>query len=333
VTYQDPRVTRAIKLLGRSGSVREAALSLQTTPAALRALFERAREKGLKCGSPVDHVSTGRERQSRAQQRAAGRLPSTRRFVAEPESAIERVIICPDVHVPYHDERAWNVFLNACRAWKPDTLVCLGDFLDCYSISEFTKDPARQLSFADEIGAGVKACNQLQAAFAGPVKFLGGNHEYRLDKHIAKNAPELHGVTSIPDLLEFERRPGWQWIPYGEQLQIGHIRFCHDYGAAGSRSVSQSLAATGHCVVFGHTHRAAIEYSGTTDGERHVGMTCGWLGDYDALAFSYAKRWKARREWTHGFSTATIERATGLGWVQFHPIIDGRVILDSQVIH
>ncbi len=293
-------INQAVKALNQSASVNEAAATLGTTPASLRGRFQRAN-----IGSPAKHIGVSHL------------------------SEIERVLVCPDAHIPFHDERAWGTFLVAAYDWKPDTIVFLGDLADCYEVSDYTKSPTRKHNFASEMQAVNDELDRVARAKRTVV--LLGNHEDRLDRLIAKRAPELHGLTSIPKLLRYEDR-GWEWIPYGEQLQIGKIRFAHDYGVAGANAVRQSLAATGHCVLFGHTHRAGIEYSGTVDGERHVGMSCGWLGDYDSLAFSYTRRWKAKREWTHGFSTVQIERATGYGFAQFHPIIDGRTVIDGQTI-
>jgi len=314
-SWTPAKVAQAVTVLNGSKSVGAAAKKLRCSTGALRAAFQRRGK-----GSPSDHL---------------GAVPGTvfaKFFFSEPTpDPIERVLVCPDIHIPYHDQNAWETFLRAAVAFQPDRLVFLGDGADCYEISEFAKDPARKHNFFSEMEAVNVEFDRVSALGIKKVDYLLGNHEDRLNRLIAKRAPELHGFTSLPKILRFKER-GWTWHEYGEQLQIGKIFFAHDYGPSGARAVSQALAATGHSVLFGHTHRAQVEYVGTTDGTRHVGMSCGWLGDYNSLAFAYARRWKAKKEWTHAFASVEIERATGHGYAQLHPIIDGHVLIGGQLV-
>ncbi len=301
----------AIAVLKHSGSLSEATKRLRVSAGALRAAFQRARGRGLNCKTPREYVGAG--------------------LAAKPATGLERILVCPDVHIPFHDELAWATFLQAAKVYKPDHLIFLGDVADCYEVSDFTKSPDRRHNFKSEIRGVNVELDRVSELEINKVTYILGNHEDRLDRLIAKRAPELHGITSIPELLVLDER-GWDVVPYGEEVTAGKIHFSHDYGPSGGRAVSQSLAATGHCVLFGHTHRAMSEYSGTTDGERHVGMSCGWLGDYNALAFAYTRRWKARKEWTHGLSTVEVDRESGFGSVQFHPVMNGSVIIHGQKV-
>lgn len=306
-SWTHTKLTDAVAVLAHCSTVEQACKKLKVTPGALRAAFQRSGR-----GSPSGHL----------------------RPLVAPQATIERVLVCPDIHIPYHDEKAWETFLRAIQAYKPDRLVFLGDGADCYEISEFAKDPRRKHNFFSEMEAvnvEYDRISRLQTSLGFEVDYLLGNHEDRLNRLIAKRAPELHGFTSIDKILRFAER-GWRWHAYGEQIQIGKIFLAHDYGPSGGRAVSQALAATGHSVLFGHTHRAQVEYSGTTDGQRHVGMSCGWLGKYDSLAFSYARRWKAKKEWTHAFASLEVERGTGHGYAQLHPIIDGHVLIGGQLV-
>lgn len=330
-SWTDARLDDAVRVLERSKSVTAACRKLKVTPAALRAAFQRGRERGgTKLGVPQDHVGNVVEMTFKG---VLSNFGTTFKGVpvSGAEPPIQRVLVCPDIHIPYHDPIAWDTFLRAAQAYKPHRTVFLGDGADCYEVSDFTKDPNRKHNFFSEMEAVNAEFDRACEAGLGQVDYLLGNHEDRLNRLIAKRAPELHGFTSIPKILRFEER-GWNWHEYGEQIQIGKIFFAHDYGPSGGRAVSQALAATGHSVLFGHTHRAQVEYNGTTDGQRHVGMSCGWLGRYDSLAFAYARRWKAKKEWTHSFATVEIDRVTGHGYAQLHPIIDGQVMIGGRLV-
>jgi hypothetical protein len=87
----------------------------------------------------------------------------------------------------------------------------------------------------------------------------------------------------------------------------------------------------GSVELTGNSHRAQCDYGGLVTGERHVAWSMGWLGDYEQLAFSYKRKWAARRDWVLGFGTAIIEPG-GNCHVRFHPIINGRVEIDGKII-
>ncbi len=65
---------------------------------------------------------------------------------------LRRVLFIPDCHIPFHDEKAWNLMLKAAREFKPDTLVVLGDFADFYSVSAHDKNPTRVSNLEYEVG-------------------------------------------------------------------------------------------------------------------------------------------------------------------------------------
>ena len=250
-----------------------------------------------------------------------------------------RVGIIRDVHVPYHDELAWTTTLKSIEAMQQsklglDTLVILGDFGDCYDISDFPKHPNRAHDYESEVDAVRAQLARVSRLGIPRVVFLSGNHEDRLPRFLTKNAPQLYNLVSIPELYGIRAR-GWEWVPYGESIAIGKIHYSHDWGACGKYAVQRQLEI-GHSVVAGHTHRAGCAYGGgvaitsPTD-QRRVSWSMGWLGDFESLAFSYTKKWKARAEWTHGFGTATMD-PTGVGWVHFHPVIEGRAVVDGKVV-
>lgn len=268
---------------------------------------------------------------------AAG-LPTARHFLKGKSALIQhgqrRVLVIPDMHIPYHDAVAWKVMLAAVIALKPDTVVIIGDFADCFEISDFAKPADRPFTFKEEMGIVGDRLTELDEAcrevgVTAKLYFLG-NHEYRLSRYIAKNAPALHGLVDIESLLKLKER-GWQVIPYGEDFTIGKVHFSHEFGRCGKYATQQALVDMGHCVVFGHVHTASIAYGGFVTGERHVAMAVGWGGDYEALAFSYKRKALAKKDWIHGFGWCDID-AAGNGWLTFVPILDGKARCEGTLI-
>jgi predicted phosphodiesterase len=237
-------------------------------------------------------------------------------------------LVCSDAHHPYVDEVAWATFLQAAIVLKPDVLVIIGDFADAYSISSHTKSPERREGLKGELEAVNAALDQIEALGIPRVVQLEGNHEERLTRYLGDRAPDLFGLLDMKSLMRVKER-GWEWVPYRDHIQIGHMYYAHDVGRCGKHAASQSLADFGHNLCFGHSHRLGVAYLGTVAGERNVALNVGWLGDHAAI--DYRNRAMAMRDWQHGFGWV-VQDERGIAWCQAVPIIDGRCIVDGKVI-
>lgn len=256
------------------------------------------------------------------------RVPKVRRKIAEPKpGTLTKLLICPDVHLPYHDAEAWETFLTVAREWQPDVLVFLGDVVDMYQVSRHPKDPLRRLTFQDEVAIANRELNRVSALKIPRVLVTEGNHETRLQRWLVDQAPQLVGMVDVRDLLQIDRR-NWEWYPYGTHTRIGKLHFAHDIGHAGVYAARQSSQAFGHNIIFGHTHRAQAHYESTVTGERFVAWTMGWLGDPEAI--DYQHRAKVTRNSQHGFGVAHLD-SEGNGWVSFIPIIRGAAVVDGKL--
>ena len=208
---------------------------------------------------------------------------------------LKRWLIWPDTHAPYHDEAAVEALIRDAQAWKPDAICVLGDFWDFYGASTFPKDPERKHRLVDEVRIGAALLKRV-AKLAPERIFLEGNHEKRLSKFIAANAPELEGlVPSVRDIVGQD----WRFFQYGKVAMLSrHLAASHDFGKAGAGSFVQTLREYGHGAVHGHTHGLGVAYGGTADGARHAVMAAGHLADTEACDYMHV--WKARRDWTTG---------------------------------
>lgn len=252
-------------------------------------------------------------------------VPSITDFEPKP---ITKIMVCPDAHHPFVDRLAWNTFLEACRVVKPDVLVCVGDFGDILSLSAHQKKPKDNTKFKKELAGVLEALDQIQALGIPRVIFIGGNHEYRIDRYIAAKAPELDDMLNIPDLFDLEAR-GFEYVKYGDFVRIGEIAFTHDVGRCGVNAARQSLQDFGDNLVFGHSHRAQVVYGGTVEGKTHVCMNVGWLGDYEAI--DYRNRPTAKREWQHAFGFV-YQTEDGTSFCNLVPIINGRCVVDGKLV-
>ena len=203
---------------------------------------------------------------------------------------------------------------------QPDELVIIGDFADFYAVSSHDKSPSRRETMKDE----VDGCNDLLDIIDGmgfaKKHYVMGNHEYRLDRYIAKQAPELYGLAPMTEGMLRLKERGFGVTQYREEYSIGKIDITHDVGPCGSTAMQRSLSTYGHNLVIGHTHRLGVAYQGTKRGGTMVCMNVGWLGDFDSI--DYRQKSLATNDWQHGFGYVDFD-SEGNGWCVPVPIIDG----------
>lgn len=241
------------------------------------------------------------------------------------------ILLVPDTHVPYEDAGAWRLLLAVARELKPEVIVVLGDFADCYSVSFHDKSPGRASRIVGELGTVAERLRELEAAAPSAKRvYIEGNHENRLARYVARQAAALHGLpgTTLPEILDLHAR-GWTWVPYHEHYRIGDLSLTHDVGRAGVTAVRQSRLAFGSSLAIGHVHRMAIEHERTVDGHHRVGASFGWLGDIEAV--DYRHRSLARREWAHGCGIGYLD-PSGHVHLQAVPFVGGRAWVAGALV-
>jgi hypothetical protein len=160
------------------------------------------------------------------------------------------------------------------------------------------------------------------------VDYLMGNHEDRYMRYVARNAPALLEVVQDFPTLAGLKQLDVAWTPYKKILTVGKAHFIHDPGSFGITAVRKAKADFQHNVFFGHTHRALVEYDGNVLGEKHVGMSLGWLGDADSVAVDYVPQSIKRHAWMSGFGVGHIER-NGNVHMQFIPIVNNTCYVEG----
>lgn len=256
----------------------------------------------------------------------------------DPPTIVGRFVVFPDNHVPYHSKGAIAVAINAAKhhlgskgpgEWT--AVVIGGDFIDAQPVSRHFKDPSRSGRIQYEIDAANEMLDVYDSIGADRKFFQEGNHERRLPKYIAEQAPALVGATgtTIPEMLRLAQR-GWSWIPYTEDVQIGDMIVTHDVERCGKYAIHQSMTDLGMSVVINHIHRIGVTYESSAMGDVKVGGSFGCLLDFEQV--DWKQRRKVKRNMTHGVGLGYID-STGLPWIIPVPIIEERYcIIDGRVI-
>lgn len=239
---------------------------------------------------------------------------------------MKKLLIVPDTHAPYHDKRAWNLMLHAAHVFKPDTIVHMGDLADFYAISSYSKNPDRISDLASEVAVCNERLDDLDALDATRKEFIEGNHEDRLTRYLQDKAPELYGLTSVPELFSLADR-GWHFTPYRHHTKIGKVHFTHDTGQAGKYGTARAAETFQSSVVIGHLHQLQYQVTGDATGEYSVGAQFGWLGDVEQV--DYMHRIKALRNWALGYGIGYHNTQTGIVYLQPVPIVNYRCCVEG----
>lgn len=233
---------------------------------------------------------------------------------------LEPLLLVPDCHHPYSDSRAWALMLKVAKDLRPKHIYIIGDFLDMFSVSSHSKDPARSLKLREEVDKGLVALTQLDQLGAKNKVFVSGNHCDRLERYLQDKAPALFDFVSIPQMLELKDR-GWKYVPYKHDTKLGKMWFTHDVGTAGRYAAYKALDTYQHSIITGHTHRMSYTVEGNAAGEVKLSAMFGWLGDANKV--DYMQRQLVLKNWALGFGIGHLDPSTGLVYMQPVPIVTG----------
>lgn len=216
-----------------------------------------------------------------------------------------RVLILPDVHVPYQDNEALELALAYGKKWKPTHVLLNGDFLDCYAASSFVTNP-KERDMAGELRAANEALEHLREQFGKrvPIIWKLGNHEERWDRYLMTRAPEMFGLLTTTLAAQF---PDWvRFVPGKTRVMLGKLLLLHghEYRFSISNPVSPARGIalrTKVSAMCSHFHQRS-EHS-TRDGHGRLlttwstGCLCHLQPDYLPM-----------NEWSHGFATVEVSK-------------------------
>lgn len=158
------------------------------------------------------------------------------------EGDVYPVVVAADAHVPYHDQDALEIMLERTIAIGAKTLVLLGDWLDCYQISSFDRDP-RNKPFAEEVSILRTILKTITLAMPGVrIIYKIGNHEERLERYLNRMAPALVGLkgTTIEEQIDSNHELGIEFVNDKRVITLDHLFLIHghEYEFAISNPVS-----------------------------------------------------------------------------------------------
>lgn len=234
-----------------------------------------------------------------------------------------RLLVLADIHVPYHDPRALEPAVEWGDKHEPDTVILLGDFLDCHRLSKFEPD-ARARLFHEELQTARAMVKAIKAAIPrARVVYKLGNHDERLERYIAAKAPELLGVDEW-SLKHLFRGLGLTIVGEKRVMVAGRLNLIHGHeykgGCASPVNPARGLFLRAKaCSMCGHQHQSSTHdetnIEGNVVGTWSVGCLCHLHPQYMPL-----------NRWTHGVAMVDVDQATGWFEATNRKIIHGRVV-------
>ncbi len=212
---------------------------------------------------------------------------------------------------PYIKKQYVESLLDYINYVKPDKLLCVGDELDCQTISTFSRGTA--LEFEGSLQKNINGLKNLLKEFRSaignkPFQIQRSNHTVRIEKYISRHAPAF----SVIDAIKIENLLGYNdkdiKVTYNRSLTevaknviMGHGDEGRLYYHAGQTALGLATR-TGKNVICGHTHRQGISsashgFAGNLS--TLWGMEVGHLCDLNSSGMRYMKEGHAN--WQAGF--------------------------------
>lgn len=239
----------------------------------------------------------------------------------------EKVVFISDIHAPFHDQKALNILYKFIKTFKPNTVFIMGDLLDCYAISRFTKDPNGKMRFKEEIEEARIILRKIrEVSGSAKIYYLRGNHELRMQRYLWNRAEELSMLPEleVPALLQLPQL-NIEYVEKGMMMYKGvmikHGTIVRQYAGYSAKAEFEKNGCSG---VSAHTHRSAV-YMHTNTGGEYKWMECGCLCLLDQ---EYMEGQRAN--WQQGFGIGYFKNNSNRYQFDLINIVDGKVLYDGQ---
>jgi len=195
---------------------------------------------------------------------------------------VARVLAIPDLHIPFHNERALSFLKKTYKQYKCDTVVCLGDEVDFHGLSFHDIDPDLP-SAGDEYRYCLKELKKFYKAFP-EVKVCISNHTSRPFRRAFKFGLPSQFIRSYSEFLQAPKT--WEWK---NEWVIDDVMYIHGDPASGKYASLKLSEGHRRSVVHGHVHSFGGVTFSATKKDQIFGMNAGCLIDVEHRAFAYAK--------------------------------------------
>jgi len=230
-----------------------------------------------------------------------------------------RWVVLSDVHLPHHDVATVRAAVRIAKD-KNANLLLNGDILDCPELSDHERHKD-DVKFKTEIEMGRHFFEWIRSQLPkARIIYKEGNHEERLPRYLARNAPAIEHFVSMPDLLEIEDH-GIEWVDNRRIAMLGSLPVLHGHeykGSGGLKPAKWLYDKTASSALCGHFHRTDTHYKRGLMPDFHGVYTLG------CACFLHPYYFRLN-EWNHGFAEVEIS-GSGSVHVDNHRLRNGEII-------
>lgn len=242
-------------------------------------------------------------------------------------SRVDKIAFLSDIHFPFEDRIALQAVVGFLKDWKPTEIVLGGDIFDCYSVSDYDKEPGRHHTLQDEFDSASDFLRAVDELAKGKVRFFIGNHENRINRHISAY-PGLYKLRSLDFGVAAGLPRHWTVHPSQYHHRVGGLLLLHGdlrgrVTSGGINPAATMLRKLRTSCMFGHWHRHGQYFETNYDGTVRGGFANGHLSDVKEAKYITSPDWQS------GFTT--IASVGDKFAVQQRLIIDGRLITDEKI--
>lgn len=236
-----------------------------------------------------------------------------------------KVLVIPDIHVPFQHNKSVNTMLKFAELYKPDHVIQLGDLVDFYKLSRYMKSPGRGSAVQQEVDKAHNLLNRIkEVSGAKKATMLTGNHEDRLHKYLCNQAPALTELKALKleNLLRL-KEIGWELIPGSMFYRINGVHFTHgEYCTV--FSALKHMTKYNETIIHGHTHVSKHTMA------RYLNKTIeAW--EFGCLAsMETSEEYVKMANWQHCFGT--VELSGNDYWINSHHIRNGKVSFNGTLL-
>lgn len=256
------------------------------------------------------------------------------------EYAPHTVALIPDLHAPFHDERALRAVCDLLAVEEPAQVIFLGDVADNSMLSKHRTHRRFGALLNETNDAVVQNFRRVREAVPdAQIILLPGNHDDRVLYYAQDMAPEFEALRPgklTPEEADPQSSIGfrqlWRLDELGIEVidedwklaQFGitpELTARHGY-LTGNNSERKLLEKHGRSQVHGHDHRGSLVYRTKHDPlDIRVAMSCGTLSEVKPDGLGY----EPDPDWTPGMGWCQVWE-DGLFQLSFMPYVKNKLL-------
>ena len=201
-----------------------------------------------------------------------------KQFLGEQSNVGNNVLCIGDLHTPFEHKDYLEFCKKIYKKYNCDTVVFLGDILDCHYSSYHETSPDG-FGGEEELLRAKKSIAEYHRTFPNS-KVCIGNHDAIPNRKAFSGGLSKQWVKSMGEVLE---TPTWS---YADHFVIDGVKYTHGTGRKARQRSQQDMLS----LIQGHYHSESyIENYVGADGTRRFAMQIGCGINIDEYAFAYGR--------------------------------------------